>query len=109
MARFNIKRNDTLPSITATVKDSSGNAVDLTGATVKFLMYREGTEKVNDSAIIKSPPTDGIVRYDWKTGDTDTEGEYKAEFEIDFGASGKFTAPNNTYIFVKVYEDLDNA
>lgn len=109
--RFAMKRHDRRPVLRMTVtKQSDGSALDFTGATAKFLMYdSEGVEKVNAVAAIEAPPTSGILRYDWQAGDTDTEGEYKAEFEVDYGGGDKLTIPNADFLFVKIYEDLNNS
>ena len=58
---FNIKQNDTSPSIRATLKDGSNAAVDLTGASVNFHMVSlEGVVVVNSAAVIVDPSTSGI-------------------------------------------------
>jgi len=109
--RFAMKRHDRRPVLRMTVtKKSDGTARDFTGATAKFLMYdADGNEKVNATAAIESPPTDGVLRYDWAAGDTDTEGEFKAEFEVDYGGGDKLTIPNSGFLVIKIYEDLNDA
>ena len=109
--RFALKRHDRRPVLRMTVtKVSDGTPLDFSGATAKFLMYdMSGVEKVNAVAAIESPTTGGVLRYDWQTGDTDTEGEYHAEFEVDYGGGDKLTIPNNGYLVIKIYEDLDDA
>jgi hypothetical protein len=90
-------------------KKSDGTPLDLSGATAIFLMYdSDGTEIVNASAAIEAPTTDGILRYDWQAGDTDISGEFKAEFEVDYGAGDKITIPNQGYLIVRIYDDLDD-
>lgn len=108
--RFAIKRWDRLPKLRLAAKSNvDGSPVDFTGATARFLMADEsGTLKVDYPAIVEDPPTDGIVQYDWQSGDTDTAGEYRAEFELDFGGPEKLTLPTAGYILVKIYEDLNN-
>ena len=107
---FFIKRNDTAPSILAALKDSSLNAVDLTNATVRFYMRLRGAPaaKVDAEATIVSA-VDGTVRYDWAASDTDTEGEYNAEWEVTFPSSGGVqTFPNSGYKTITITADLDN-
>lgn len=111
IASFDIKRHDLRPSIRISVTNASdGSAYDLTGATATFLMYDcDGNMKVTAAAAIEAPATDGILRYDWIAGDTDTEGEWLAEFEVDFGGGDKITFPNNGVLTVRIYEDLNDA
>ena len=41
---FNIKQNDTSPSLQATLKDASGTVIILTGASVRFHMKALGED-----------------------------------------------------------------
>lgn len=111
VARFSIKRQATRPYIRVIVKDVDGNAFDFTGAlSATFLMYdREGTQIVSSAAIIESPPTNGILKYQWADGDTDDAGEYRAEFDVSYGAGDTLTVPVRGNILIKIYEDLNNA
>lgn len=105
---FTIKKGDRLPAYTATLTDSDGNAIDLTGCTVLFLMSLMGstTVKVNAAATIVSA-TDGTVSYSWGATDTDTAGLYRAEFEITVTASGlKRTVPAGDFYYVQVITDI---
>lgn len=64
------------PSITENIIDSTGAAVDLTGATVKFKARALGstTLLVDAAATIVGTATAGNVRYDWTAGDIATDG-----------------------------------
>lgn len=104
---FWIKQNDTAPAIQATLKDADGNVVDLTGATVRFHMRAsDDTTKVDAAASITSPPTGGIVSYGWVAADTDTEGRYRAEFEVTYSDGTIETFPNSEYIIVLIMDDI---
>lgn len=101
---FTIKRNDTSPLFEHELTPTP----DLTGATVVFNMKTTGgVSKVNrGAATIVGDPTLGIVRYSWLAADTNTAGLFNAEYEVTY-ANGKIeTFPNDSYIRVKVTEDL---
>lgn len=103
MATFTTKRNDTFP-IKATLEDADG-PVDLTGATVKFLMQDlQGNQVVDASATITNA-SQGKVEYNWVSGDVDTAGEFEAEFEVTFSSGKVRTFPNEDYITVVIEED----
>ena len=110
---FEMVKGDRKPSVLATLKYSDGTTVDLTGCTAKFHMKKGATVKVNASATIISPPTNGQVRYDWIIGDTDVTLEadgyvlYEAEFEITFADGKVMTFPTKAEFEIKfrdVYE-----
>lgn len=115
-ADFFLKAHDVLPSIQASLT-SGGTAVDLTGATVKFIMRAadanfapsNGTAKINTTAVIVSPATSGVVRYDWATQDTDSPGNYVAEWQVTFTDSKVETFPTLTYHAISIMADLDGA
>lgn len=95
---FYIKENDLQPYYYAGVKDSDGDVVDITGASIKCTMkHVDGTIKINrqDTGINISDGTNGKFEYKWQSGDTDATGKYYIEFEIDPSASEKFTIPAN--------------
>ena len=105
---FNIKQNDTAPSIRANLKDGDAAAVDLTGASVRFHMRTIGgtTSKVDASGVIISPPASGVVQYNWVGADTDTVDSYQAEFEVTYSDGTVETFPNDSYIRVEITDDI---
>jgi len=122
---FYIKQNDRRPALRAILKlknsvyvaevlapggssgDGTGTALDLSDASVDFIMYDlvTGTEKVNADATIVTA-TSGLVQYSWAAGDTDTVGTYYGEFEITYADSTTLTCPNDEHIVVKVTAEL---
>ena len=109
MADFALKEGDLVPSITATLEDSDGTPIDITGADVTFVMRAIR----GDAPIIEAVATNlqagagttGQVRYDWQVGDTDTPGGYDAEWRVEF-AEGFGTIPSNRYIAVEILPKL---
>jgi hypothetical protein len=104
---FYIRQNDTAPAIAYQLKDGNGNAVNLTGATVKFIMHLPGdaTPKINATATITDAPT-GQVSYTFSGTNTDTIGDYLAEWQVTFGAGAVETFPNSDPLKVRVSDDL---
>ena len=104
---FYVKQNDTSPAMLATLQDADGNAINLTGATVRFHMRAVGsTQVVVDQAATVVTPLEGIVRYNWAADDTDTIGSYQAEFEVTYFDASIETFPNDGYIRVEVIDDI---
>lgn len=69
--------------------------VDLSGATVAFSMDSEAdVNKVNAAAGVLVDPPNGIVKYVWASGNTDTEGLFFGQFVITKSAKAWFV-PNN--------------
>ena len=109
MTDFYIKQDDTSPSLAATLKDSDGNAVDLTGATVRFHMTErpsEGKTAKVDAAANVDTAASGEVSYDWQSGDTDTVGLYNAEWEVTYSSGKIETFPADGYTVIEVTDDL---
>lgn len=107
MTDFKIKQNDTSPGIRAILKDSDNNPINLTGASLRFLMakYDSGDLKVNSSATIVTAE-EGIVKYDWAAEDTEDSGMFKAEFEVTYTDSTIETFPNDGYLTVEIDPEL---
>lgn len=103
-ATFYIKQNDTSPAIEFQLDP----VVDLTGATVVFNMaQQDGTAKISRGvASVVGAAADGIVKYDWSDGDTDTAGTFFGEFEVTYSDGSIETFPNADNIAVVITSDL---
>jgi hypothetical protein len=106
MIEFKIKRGDTSPALRMQLVPT----VNLTGATVRFNMtgpFEAPTKVVNRQVGgIVGLATAGVVRYDWRAGDTIKAGVYQAEFEITYSDGTIETFPNGEHIQVSVLPDL---
>jgi hypothetical protein len=93
------------------VKDQDGNPIDFSGAaSVTFLMYNsQGTQIVSAPGSIEAPLSSGVLRYAWAEGDTEEAGEFRAEFDVSYGAGGMLTIPAKGTVLVRIYEDLNDA
>jgi hypothetical protein len=103
---FTIKRGDTLPALARTLGDASG-AVDLTGASVRFIMRAAN----RDVVVVDFPAqivsaVEGKVSYAWRPEDTAVAGSYDAEFEVTFGDGNILTFPNGGNIRISIVPDL---
>ena len=99
-------RNDLNPSIEATLTRKDGSIVDLTGCTAKFHLKKGDILLIDKAAVILTPPTDGKVRFDWTSGDTNITGLCKAEFEITFADAKIFTFPAKDEFYIIFREEL---
>lgn len=102
---FYIKRGDTAPALLYQLAP----VLDLTGCTVVFNMRPKGstTAKVSrGAASVYGTATNGQVRYDWASGDTDTSGYFEGEFEVTLTDGSIETYPNYGYIPITVTEDI---
>lgn len=107
MVDYTITQNDTYPPIRGVVKDENGAVVDLTGATVKFIMQPtdDQTDTVNAAATVEDA-VNGIVSYSWQAGDTGVPGMYYAEFEVTHGGGGVETFPRENPLTIRVRAEL---
>jgi hypothetical protein len=104
---FYIKQNDTSPALVANLTDANGNAVDLTGCSVRFHMRKvgEAAAKVDNGASIVDADN-GQVQYAWSAADTDGVGSCEAEFEVTFQGGEIETFPNNKFIQIEITDDI---
>lgn len=104
---FHIKQNDTAPAIAEQLFDGLGVVVNLSGASVKFMMEAPGagTPKVNAAATITDAAL-GKVSYTWLAANTDTPGDYLACWQVTFSGGAVETFPNSDWQKVRVKDDI---
>lgn len=97
------KTGDTGPVI-ATLRDSEGTPVNLTGATVRVLVSRQGGGITIDEPAALPDAVNGDVRYD-RDG-TLPAGRYALEFEVTYSSEIVETFPSDTSVDVTVLPDI---
>lgn len=105
---FVMKEGDRSPSFQRTLTDEDGNAVDLTDASVELVaeLVGDSSTTFGGSATVETPASDGVVRYDWSSGDTDTPGTYIAEFVVTYNDSTEETFPNHRDLQILVRREV---
>jgi hypothetical protein len=101
-----LKKNDTHDSIEYQITNDDGSVVNLTGATVNFVMGKKNKLITNAPATITAA-NDGIVEYQLTSTDTLVSGTFLAEFVVTFSNGTQKTFPSNGYITVTVEQNLD--
>ena len=114
---FGLTQYDRQPYYPGKVKDSAGELVDLTSATIVCNMRLKASPKtlvINRQSIgiviLNQTTNKGEFTYAWQATETDTPGDYHIAFEITpTGGGGKFTFPNPTQgrALVKIQVGLD--
>lgn len=102
-AVFNIKQGDRLPGLTVQLLDSTGQPLNVAGKTVAFRMRPAtgGALKVTSGSCTIVDGARGLVRYPWAAADTDTLGDFDAEFIVT-DAGLVQTIPSSGYVTVRV-------
>jgi hypothetical protein len=107
MAKFFLKTHDTGKSIVATLLNSDGTPINLTGCTVKVIVAAAvGTTAIVNRAVSVTDATNGVVTYTPIAADVATAGTYMAEWEVTTGSGGVFTVPDPGYDTVQIDQDL---
>ena len=93
MSSIKLVQNDTGPSIQVTLFDEeTGLPIDVSNAGDVIKMYFQKYGDVDPKATLTGTKpnggSDGLVQFDWASGDLDESGEFEGEIEITF-ASGK--------------------
>ena len=95
MSTFTIKEGDTSPAIEAVLRSEYQEVVDLTGATAYFVMRHTHDGPIVHEQATVDDADNGLVVYEWKSGDTDYPGRYRAEWRVEFPDGHVETFPNS--------------
>jgi len=108
MEIFKIKRNDTLPAISAVLQNSDNEAIDLSDGSVWFNMGNLTTYSSYISGIcVITGSTTGNVEYQWVGSvDTGSVGVYWAEFEFQRTGS-RMSFPSDHSLQIQIFEDYN--
>jgi hypothetical protein len=101
-----LKRNDTKDIVSYLVTNLDGTVVNLTGASVKFVMGKGNTLITYAAATIVNP-SGGSVEYTLTEDDTLLAGAFQAEFEVTFSDGKIKTFPSDGYISVNIKANID--
>lgn len=118
-----LKEEDTAPNLRATLVEQESNAqitlsvsgasaspadpVDLTGSDVVLnVASSDGTLVIDSQPVTLEDEANGIVVYDWQSGDLTDPDTYDAEFEETRDDGKVITYPNTGYFTIDVNEQL---
>ena len=102
-----IKQDDTQPAMKVRLKDSAGNPVSLTGASVRVAIqhYSQPDIKFLRDAYIQDAIT-GEVWLVWQSEETQVTGLYRIEFRVTYQDGNRETFPNDGYLMVNILERI---
>ena len=80
----------------------------MTGATgVTFTMTdSSGNYKVAKKAAVIVSSSGGTIQYNWAAEDTDENGSFKGEFQINYAGGGRLTVPQQGYLHIEIPKDI---
>lgn len=112
---FVIKRNDTLPVLSLTIK--SRGCLDevipfnLSGVSAcTFSMADDcGNLKISSSPAQITSASGGTIQYNWIAEDTNTEGKFLGEFELFFSGGDKMSIPILGALDIQIVKDINGS
>jgi hypothetical protein len=108
---FYIKAGDLEPAYRVRLRYSDGSYPDVTGLTPEFWMRdrNDATDTPIGGNCVVVDGTNGIIEYQWASGNTAVAGDYVGEFIVDFGGAREATFPNNRNVMIKVFDDIQDS
>lgn len=102
-----IKQNDCQPDLRLRLINEDGEPMDLTGFQAEMRVRSTVSgDKIVDEPIGLIDARNGIVEYDWNTGDTSEAGIYEGEVTAFDSGGCIITFPNRGYFNIKVNERI---
>lgn len=102
---FYLVEGDTSPGLERVLRDHAGQPINLAGASVTFSMGNRvtGAAKITAAPALIQSAAAGVVRYGWTPEDTDTAGQYDAEFTVTYadGAIESFPRPGKIRVSIE--------
>lgn len=107
MSTFYIKQGDTLPRLSAVLKDGADVPLDLDGADGVTFRLRKADGTVVDTLTTAyvTDGSDGAVEVDLSEN-TSEAGDFLGEFVIDWGTDTQ-TVPGDDYVRIKIIPALE--
>lgn len=104
---FILKVGDTLPPLIESLWGIEADHPNLTNATVKFIYRKlvDGAASVVRDAVVEDAASNQ-VRYNWVSGDTNAEGEFRYEWQVTYDDGKKLTFPRERIRRFRVIADL---
>lgn len=107
MADYSCKQGDVLPLLTDTLTYSDGTAVNLSGASVQFVMRAPTAASVTTQAAATITNAGaGGVSYTFTATDTATAGAYLGNWAVTFATGQLMTFPTVGYLDIVIEENL---
>lgn len=108
---FVIKKGDVRPVLSSTLTYADGTTVNLTGASVRFVMRAQTAiaPTTNAAATIVTPTAPAVVSYAFTLADSAVTGRFMGEWHVTFADTSLMTFPSDGYLEIVVEEDLVTA
>lgn len=100
--RHVMKAGDLLPSLVVTLLDGSDPVPLDAAVSITARMAPVGGGTVVELPMTKLVDT-GKVEHEWVDGETDTVGDYRVDFVVEFPA-GPRTFPDDDFVYVQINE-----
>lgn len=102
---FIVKRKDNKTAMQCTLLNKYQDLLDLTGCTAKFVM-RTRTDKFVEKTCTLTDAKNGSLIVVFSESDLNEVGVHRAHIVVTFSDGRKETFPNDSYIDVKIFDDL---
>ncbi len=98
-------QRNTHTALSIQLTDGAGNALDLTGVAASSIMVRlrpylpiSNYAACTGTTTISSPPTSGIISYQFSTTDVSETGQFYLNVEVDYGSGNVATGYETVFV-----------